>query len=110
MPLRLLIAAVLLIAALGLGGVAYKAVNPSAPGATAAPAGPVRLLVAAQPLQAGTLLKDTDLREREVPAADMPEGAFVVNERFARRDPRRHAPPLPRCRWRGAAPRCAAAA
>ena len=40
----------------------------------------MRLLVAAQPLQAGTLLKDTDLREREVPMAEMPDGAFVVNE------------------------------
>jgi pilus assembly protein CpaB len=76
----MLIAAVLLVAALGLGGVAYKALDPTAPGATAAPAGPVRVLVAAQPLQAGTLLKDTDLRERELPPTEVPEGAFVVSE------------------------------
>ena len=80
MPLRMLIAAVLLVAALGLGGVAYKALDPTDPGATAAPAGPVRVLVAAQPLQAGTLLKDTDLRERELPPTELPEGAFVVSD------------------------------
>jgi len=80
MPLRLVIAAVLLITALGLGRIAYQAVNPTAAVATEAPAPQIRVLVAAQPLQAGTLLKDTDLRERDLPAAEVPEGAITVSE------------------------------
>lgn len=78
--LRPLVAAVLLVAAIGLGWIAYKAVNPTASVANAAPVAPVHILVAAQPLQAGTLIKDTDLREREVPAVRAPEDALPVGE------------------------------
>lgn len=80
MPLRLAIAAILLVAALGLGRIAYQAVNPTVAVATEAPVQQTRVLVAAQPLQAGTLLKDTDLRERDIPATEVPEGAIVVSE------------------------------
>jgi pilus assembly protein CpaB len=80
MPFRLIIAAVLLIAAIGLGRIAYQALNPTVAVATEASVAQVRLLVAAQPLQAGTLLKDTDLRERDVALADVPEGAMVLSE------------------------------
>ncbi len=81
MLLRPLIATILLIASVGLGWVAYKAATP-APSAAheAAVLPPVKILVAAQPLQAGTLLKDTDLREQETPAADVPDGSIRVTD------------------------------
>jgi pilus assembly protein CpaB len=81
MLLRPLIATILLVASAGLGWIAYKAVStaPSAVHQAAAPP-PMKILVAAQPLQAGTLLKDTDLREREFPAAAVPEGSFTVSD------------------------------
>src|SRR5690242_13770289 len=81
MLLRPLIAAILLIASTGLGWIAYKAATPapsSAHEAVVLP--PLKILVAAQPLQAGTLLKDTDLREQETPAADVPEGSIRVTD------------------------------
>jgi pilus assembly protein CpaB len=81
MLLRPLIAAILLMASTGLGWIAYKAATTapsSAHEAVVLP--PVKILVAAQPLQAGTLLKDTDLREQETPAADVPEGSIRVTD------------------------------
>ncbi|HEY4044002.1 MAG TPA: Flp pilus assembly protein CpaB [Rhodopila sp.] len=81
MLLRPLIAIILLVASAGLGWIAYKAVSTapsSAQQAVALP--PMKILVAAQPLQAGTLLKDTDLREQEFPAAAVPEGSFAVTD------------------------------
>lgn len=81
MLLRPFIAAILLLASAGLGWVAYKAVNPTQLAAHRAVAGaPVKILVAAQPLQAGTLLKDTDLRERDVPPDAVPDGSFPVTD------------------------------
>jgi len=81
MLLRPFIAAVLLLGSAGLGWVAYKAANPTQLAAPQPVTGaPVKLLVAAQPLQAGTLLKDADLREREVPADAVPDGSFVVSD------------------------------
>lgn len=80
MLLRPLIICILLTAAGGLGWIAYKAVNPTVAVATEAPAAVVRVLVAAQPLQSGTLIKEGDLREREIAAADLPEGAIAVTQ------------------------------
>src|SRR3954453_586768 len=81
MLLRPLIASVMLVAALGLGWIAYKALNPAVNvAAVAAPAASVRVLGAAQPLQAGTLLKETDLREREFAADAVPDGSFPISE------------------------------
>jgi pilus assembly protein CpaB len=81
MLIRPLIAAILLFASAGLGWIAYKAVNTAPSAAQQAAALPaVKILVAAQPLQAGTLLKDTDLREQEFPAAAVPEGSFAVTD------------------------------
>jgi pilus assembly protein CpaB len=81
MLLRPFIAAILLFGSAGLGWVAYKAVNPTQLAAHQVVAGaPVKLLVAAQPLQAGTLLKDTDLREREAPPDAVPDGSFIVTD------------------------------
>jgi pilus assembly protein CpaB len=81
MLLRPFIAAILLLASAGLGWIAYKAVNPTQLAAHEAAAGaPVKILVAAQPLQAGTLLKDADLREREMPPNAVPDGSFAVTD------------------------------
>jgi pilus assembly protein CpaB len=66
--MRLLLALVLLVAAAGLGFVAWRAVEP--PRAEAVQSSrTVRLLVAARPLAPGTLLKDGDVKSEEVPVA-----------------------------------------
>lgn len=39
-----------------------------------------KILIAAEPLQAGTLLKDADLKEREVPATDVTAADFLAGE------------------------------
>ena len=81
MLLRPLIAAILLLASGGLGWIAYKAVSPASVAAQEVPpAATVKILVAGQPLQAGTLLKDVDVREREVMPDAVPEGSFTVTE------------------------------
>jgi len=80
MVLRLVLVVVVLVgvAALGLIAVVALAPPPPAPVAGAAPAPPARaaIIVAARPVQAGTLLKPEDLAAREVPVADLPEGAL----------------------------------
>ncbi|WP_207536582.1 Flp pilus assembly protein CpaB [Sabulicella rubraurantiaca] len=87
MPFRLLAVLLLLLTAGGLGYVALLAVRPSAPVivAEAAPAPPppparLRLLAAARPLQAGTLLKDEDFTIREFPIEGAPEGSLVASD------------------------------
>lgn len=83
MSLRVLAAAVLLLGALGFGYLAFLSVQPPPPppeaAAPAPPAPPARLLAATQPLQAGTLLKDDDLREVEPPEGRVPDGALIAN-------------------------------
>lgn len=78
MPLRLIVATILLVASGGLGWLAFQALNPTTTLAGEAQIQTVRVLVAAQPLQTGVLLKDSDLRERELPADQVPDGAIVV--------------------------------
>jgi pilus assembly protein CpaB len=80
MPLRVIVAAILLIASGGLGWLGFLALNPTEAVATSRPAPPLRVLVAAQSLQTGVLLKDSDLRERDIPADQVPEGAVLVGE------------------------------
>ena len=80
MPLRVIVAAILLVASGGLGWLAFLALNPTEAVATSRPAPPLRVLVAAQSLQTGVLLKDSDLRERDIPADQVPEGAVLVGE------------------------------
>lgn len=85
MTLRTLAIACLLIAATALGYVALQLVRPPPPPVVAAAALPpppppverIRLLVAARPLPAGTLLKDEDFTVREVLPEDVPEGALT---------------------------------
>ena len=79
MPLRIIVAMILLVASGGLGWLAVEALNPPAvPVASEEAVRPVRVLVAVQTLQAGVLLKDSDLRERELPADQVPENAILV--------------------------------
>ncbi len=78
MPLRLIVATILLVASGGLGWLAFQALNPTSSVVMEAQIQTVRVLVAAQPLQTGVLLKDSDLSEREFPADQVPEGAILV--------------------------------
>jgi pilus assembly protein CpaB len=82
--LRLLIVLSLLMSAVGLGVLGYQLLAPAAPVLQAAappvPAPPparVRIVIAARPLLAGTLLKDEDFATRDVPPEAVPEG-FVA--------------------------------
>jgi pilus assembly protein CpaB len=79
--MRLLLVLVLLLSASGLGLVAWQAVQPPAPkpisvAEAAPPPARVRLLSAARPLPAGSLLKDEDLAVREVSPDGVPELAL----------------------------------
>ena len=88
MFLRLLVVFSLLLSATGLGILALQLMQP-APGVqgqqvarveappAVAPVPKVRMLVAARPLSIGSLLKDEDFREQEVPGEAVPEGAFT---------------------------------
>ena len=86
MFLRLLVVLSLVLSATGLGILALQLLQPPAQPQqvarveappTVAPAPKVRMLVASRPLSIGTLLKDDDMREMEVSADAVPEGAFV---------------------------------
>lgn len=87
MFLRLLVVLSLILSATGLGLLAMQLLQPAqgplpqvarveAP-PVVAPAPKVRMLVASRPLSIGTLLKDEDFREMEIPGDGVPEGAFV---------------------------------
>jgi len=86
MFLRILVVLSLVLSATGLGILAMQLMQPpqhhpqvarvEAP-PVVAPAPRVRMLVAARPLSIGTLLKDDDLREMEVPGDTIPDGAFI---------------------------------
>ncbi len=81
MPLRLFLAGLLLLTALGLGLVGYQAakspktVTPAAVPEAALPPQTVDVLAAAHSLPAGTLMKDDDFAKRSLPVADIPAGA-----------------------------------
>jgi pilus assembly protein CpaB len=82
MPLRTVLAGLLMLTALGLGLVGYQATRPPQSAtiiATEAPPPPltVDVLVAAHGLPAGTLMKDDDFTQRPVPSAEVPPGALT---------------------------------
>lgn len=89
MPLRIFLAGLLMLTAMGLGLVGYQATRPPKTMAiTAAPEAPpppltVDVLVAARSLPAGTLMKEEDFTPRAVPSAEVPQGA-VMNSPDAR--------------------------
>jgi pilus assembly protein CpaB len=78
--MRAILFVVLLLAAGGLGFVAWQSAQPRP--TVAAPMAKVRVLVANAPLHPGTLLKDQDLREREFPAEEVPEGAVTAGDQI----------------------------
>ncbi len=86
-PIRLLMILVLLGAAVGCGLVAFTALQPEPPvvaQAAAADTPPpvllVGIMVANTDLPAGMLIKDADMAARQVPQADVPEGAMVASD------------------------------
>ena len=91
MIIRMTIAGVLVLSAGGLGA-AFLASRPAPVTAVETPKPePVvvapepppaksMMLVAARPLSAGTLVKDEDFVVREVPPADLPEGALLQSD------------------------------
>ncbi len=86
-PIRLLMILILLGAAVGCGLVAFTALQPEPPvvaQAAAANTPPpvllVGIMVANTDLPAGMLIKDADMAARQVPQADVPEGAMVASD------------------------------
>jgi pilus assembly protein CpaB len=81
MPIRLFLASLLLLTALGLGLIGYQATRPAAVVTIATPAPPppltVAVLVAARSLPAGTLMKEEDFTPKAVPSAQVPQGALT---------------------------------
>jgi pilus assembly protein CpaB len=81
MPLRLFLAGLLLLTALGLGLVGYQAAKPPRTvTVTAVPEAPpppqtVDVLSATRSLPAGTLMREEDFAKRSIPVASVPEGA-----------------------------------
>jgi pilus assembly protein CpaB len=83
MLLRLLVFFSLVLSAVGLGAIGFQLLAPTAPpqAQAQAPAPPppparARILVANRPLASGTLLKDEDFKIRELPPAEVPDGAL----------------------------------
>src|SRR5205807_1246359 len=91
MPVRIFLAGLLLLTALGLGLVGYQVTRPPEKVMVAttpeAPPPPltVDVLVAAHSLPAGTLMKEEDFTKRAVPSAEVPQGA-LTNSPEARAD------------------------
>lgn len=81
MPLRLMLAGLLLLTALGLGLIGYQMTRPPTIIRVIAEAPPppltIDVLVAAHSLPAGTLMKDDDFTQHAVPATNVPQGALT---------------------------------
>ena len=79
MALRLVLIVVIILGVAGLGVLGVIAMAPAPPPAQhAAETPPARasILVAARPVQAGTLLKPEDIAAQDIALADLPEGAL----------------------------------
>lgn len=80
MLLRIALFLMMAVGLSGLGIVAWLTLRPTgeaAEAAAAVPTGTRQVLVAAQPLRAGILLKPEDLATKEIKAADLPDGASL---------------------------------
>lgn len=75
---RMLIGALLLLAGGLLGWMSLN--GQSAAPAIASPIAMTKILVSGEPLQAGTLLKETDLKERSVPSTDVAPSDMVADD------------------------------
>lgn len=80
MPIRGLLLIVMLLGGGALAWVAFQSRDQGVQADAPPPAAVVRIFVSTQPLQAGTLLKDADIREQEVPVASVKEGSFVADD------------------------------
>lgn len=88
MFLRILIIVSLVLSAVGLGALGFQMLSPAAPPQAEVQAAPpppppparTRVLVAARALPSGTLLKDEDFTVREMPPAEVPEGALEPSD------------------------------
>ena len=76
--IRMFLAALLLIGGGGLAWLSLK--SDPVQTAVAAPVSMTKILVSAEPLQAGTLLKDADFKEREIAAVDVTPADLVSDE------------------------------
>ena len=79
MALRLVLIVVIILGVAGLGVLGVIAMAPAPPAAhQAAEAPPARasILVAARPVQAGTLLKPEDIAAQDIALSDLPEGTL----------------------------------
>ncbi len=77
MSLRLILVAVMLV---GGGSLAWLGLQVAPQPAAAAPPATVKILVTTAPTQAGTLLKDADMREQDVPPSAVGDDAFIADE------------------------------
>ena len=77
--LRVVLGVLLLLAGVSLAWFSLKPEGGQSI-AAAAPVTTIKILVTAEPLQAGTLLKDTDFKERDVSAAEASASDFVADE------------------------------
>jgi len=86
MFLRVLVIGSMLLIAVALGTVTWQLLAPAGPVAVAIEAAPppppprLRILVAARDLQAGTLVKDEDMVERDLPAGTPPDLALPATD------------------------------
>lgn len=81
MPLRIFLVGLLLLSAAGLGLVGYQVTRPPKTITVSAEAPPppltIDVLVAAQSMPAGTLMKDADFTKKAVPSTEVPSGALT---------------------------------
>jgi pilus assembly protein CpaB len=81
MSLRLVVLGLILMTAAGLGLIAYQVSRPAQQVVVQLqpqippPATTAKVLVAARPIPAGTLIRDEDFRVKELPVNEVPEGA-----------------------------------
>ena len=76
--IRILLGILLLLGGGGLAWLSFK--DDPVKMSVAAPAALTRILISAEPIQAGTLLKDTDLKEREVGASDLTPADLIADD------------------------------
>ena len=76
--IRILLGTLLLVGGGFLAWLSFK--DDPVKGSVAAPPAMTRILVSAEPIQAGTLLKDTDLREREIATAEVTPADLIADD------------------------------
>ena len=76
--IRILLGTLLLLGGGFLAWLSFK--DDAAKPSVAAPVAITRILVSSEPIQAGTLLKDTDLKEREIAAVDVNPADLIADD------------------------------